>query len=167
MRNLIWLDRQRGTGIESCIKLLIYLMVERVTILRTRYGALGGLQRYGTHNSTAAMKYILFFSDIEARRLSALVEDPNSSLNRGGNSLGSTYDTLYPLTRICPVYLSSRAFVLMPLLGDDIRLEEAADGPVGVGRLLKSVRYDFDERAGRLRARAALCRSGQEVEEKL
>lgn len=29
------------------------------------------------------------------------------------------------------------------------------------------MRYDLEERAGRLRARAALCRSGQVVEEKL
>ena len=66
---------------------------------------------------------------------------------------------------MCPVYLSSRVCTLMPFVEAVDRLEYAmeADG----GGNAKSERYDFEERAGRLSARAALWRSGDVVEEKL
>ena len=76
------------------------------------------------------------------------------SLNLDGNSLGRTYDTLYPLTRMCPVYLSSRVCTLMPFVEDIDRPEGATDVD-GVGSA-NSERYDFGERGWRLSVRAAL-----------
>jgi hypothetical protein len=108
------------------------------------------------------MKCIWLLSDIEGRRLSAFMDEFESSLNLGGNSLGKTYDTLYPLTRTCPVYLSSSVGTLMPFV-DLVEDTMEANGVGGV----KSERYDFGERAGRLSALAALWRSGDVVEEKL
>lgn len=111
------------------------------------------------------MKWMWLFSDIEGRRLNAFMDEPMSSLNLGGNSLGRTYDTLYPLTRICPVYLSSSVCTLTAFVEDVRRLECAVES-AGVVRA-KSERYDFEERAGRLSDRAALWRRGDVVDEKL
>lgn len=58
------------------------------------------------------------------------------------------------------MYLSSNVCTLIPFVGAVDRLEEASDEP-------NSDRYDLEERAGKLSARAALCSRGDVVEEKL
>jgi hypothetical protein len=65
---------------------------------------------------------------------------------------------LYPLTRIWPVYLSSRGGVLfVGEEGEELYLEEPIEvDAVGVtGDRPKRVKYDWGERAGSIRARAA------------
>lgn len=61
----------------------------------------------------------------------------------GGNSFGKTYDTLYPLTRICPTYLSSN--------GGGFDADEVVDV-----REPNSDVYNTRERPGRFSARAPL-----------
>ena len=73
------------------------------------------------------MKCMWLLSDIEGRRLSAFIDKLESSLNLGGNSLGRTYDTLYPLTRMCPVYLSSNVGTLILFAEDPDLLEDVAE----------------------------------------
>lgn len=86
--------------------------------------------------------------------MSAFIEEVESSLNLGGNSFGRTYETLYPLTRMCPVYLSSSVGTLIPFVEAVDLLEDMTEAN-GVGSA-KRDRYDLEERAGRLSARAAL-----------
>lgn len=52
------------------------------------------------------------------------------------------------------------------LVDFDTLLEEAEEA-IGGGELLKAMLNVSDDRAGRLRARAALCNRGETVEEKL
>ena len=61
------------------------------------------MERKGIHISIAAINCMVVAVDI----LLELVRLAISS-TLGGNSFGRTYDTWYPLTRICPTYLSSR-----------------------------------------------------------
>jgi hypothetical protein len=64
------------------------------------------------------------------------------------------------------VYLSSRTGVVLEDDDDDGYLEEDIDGEA-TGDKPKRDRYDRCERAGSMRARAALCNAGDIVEEKL
>lgn len=73
-----------------------------------------------------------------------------------GNSFGRTYDTWYPLTRMCPTYLSSS--------GGGFEEEEEDDvDDIEPNRDV----YSRRERAGRLNARAPLCSRAHVVDEKL
>lgn len=74
----------------------------------------------------------------------------------------------YPLTRICPVYWLSIGAMFSLVVDPLVDLEILAlDDDVGSGDRLKTLAYVSIDRAGRFRARAALCRSGETVEEKL
>lgn len=111
IRSLTLFDRQRGRGNEI------------------RNGARGGRDVNGTKRSMAAIKCMLFLSLTEPRRIFAAenVETRSalsSPMKRGGKSFGRMYDMLYPLTMMCPVYLSSKGGLAVPVeVEDDERLE--------------------------------------------
>jgi len=131
---------------------------------RTKYGDLGGLDRYVTHISMAAIKCTLFLSPIDDRLFVA-----PSGLNLGGKTLGRANAIWYPLTTICPVYLSSTGGIsgfAEPFNFDEYTLS-VTDAETGGGDSPKAEWNVCCERAGRFRARAALCSSGECVEEKL
>jgi hypothetical protein len=120
-----------------------------------------------------------FFSAADGRLLNDREESSPSlsvgelpALYRGGNSLGRTYDMLYPLTSIWPVYLPSIGARLSPRVEDDPlgfeeRPEEEMEVEIWGGDRPNTEWYDSEDLAGRFKARAALCNSGDIVEEKL
>lgn len=77
----------------------------------------------------AAMKCMLLLSLTEPRRIfTAENVETRSALSsptkRGGKSFGRIYEILYPLTMMCPVYLSSRGGLeVLVEVEDDERLE--------------------------------------------
>lgn len=114
IRNLTLLERQRGRGNEI------------------RKGARGGRDVNGTKRSMAAMKCILFLSLTEPRRIFAAENvETRSALSsptkRGGKSFGTMYEILYPLTMICPVYLSSKGGLAVPVEVEDEERPECTD----------------------------------------
>lgn len=114
IRNLTLLERQRGRGNEI------------------RKGARGGRDVNGTKRSMAAMKCILFLSLTEPRRIFAAENvETRSALSsptkRGGKSFGRMYEILYPLTMICPVYLSSKGGLAVPVEVEDEERPECTD----------------------------------------
>jgi hypothetical protein len=67
---------------------------------------------------------------------------------------------------MCPVYLSSRGGGLLLLLVDEEECLEELIGKEDVGSP-KRVKYEWEDLAGRFKARAALCNIGHVVDEKL
>jgi hypothetical protein len=113
----------------------------------------------------AAMNCAAFLSPTEGRLEDLVYSSPSLSVSasafllRDGNTLGKTYEMLYPLTSICPVYCwSMGAMFSLPLklVVDFGTLLEDNVEAVGGTEILKTLLNESDDRAGRLRARAAL-----------
>lgn len=120
--------RDSGVSVSKSGYRMSWISRDKRDSARTRKGALGGRDAKGTKRSTAAMKCMLLRSVIEGRLILAAENvDTRSALSsatdRGGKSFGRIYAMLYPLTMMCPVYLSSRGAFGALAEEEDARLE--------------------------------------------